>query len=145
MIRSHRPAGFTIVELMITLAIVFTVAAIAIPVYRGYLAEGHYGVMRTNMHDMRIMLEDFRLDNGNYGVPGTQFNEDTNAGVAQISAQYGWNPSGDIGGYTYTVAVRNLTLGYDIWASHVTGLWARCDARLSNCCDGNTGAPSACP
>ena len=65
--------GFTIVERMITLAIVFTVAAIAIPIYRGYLAESYYGVMRSNMHDMRIMIEDFRLDNGNYGTPGTQF------------------------------------------------------------------------
>jgi len=139
--------GFTMVELMIALAIIFTIAAIAIPVYRGYIAEGYYGVMRTNMHDMRIMIEDFRLDNGNYGTPGTQFTEDSNAGLSQISAQYGWNPSGNIAGYTYTIAVRNLTVGYDVWASHVSGLWTRCDARLSNCCDGNTGIPSAsaCP
>ena len=127
---------------MIAVAIMFTIAAIAIPAYRGYIAEGYYGVMRTNMHDMRILLEDFRLDNGSYGAPGTQF-----TGLPAINAQYGWNPSGDISGYTYTVAVRSLTVGYDIWALHVSGLWARCDGRLSNCCEGSTGTPSAsaCP
>ena len=139
-IKSSR--GFTIVELMIAMAIIFTIAAIAIPVYRGYLAESYYGVMRTNLHDMRIIIEDFRLDNGNYGTPGSTF-----TGLGAINTQYGWQPSGDLDGYTYTVAVRNLTVGYDVWVSHVTGLWVRCDARLSNCCDGNSGNPasSACP
>jgi len=147
MVFRNRTKGFTLIELMIALAIMFTVAAIAIPAYRGYIAEGHYGVMRTNMHDMRILLEDYRLDNADYGTPGTQFTEDLNSSLNEISTQYGWNPSGNIGGYSYTVAVRNLTVGYDVWASHVSGLWARCDRRISNCCEGNSGTPSAsaCP
>ena len=128
------------VELMITLAIIFIVAGIAIPLYQGYLREGYFGVMRTNMHDLRVLLEDFRLDNGNYGTPGTQF-----SGLAAINTQYGWDPSGNIGGYTYTIAVRNLTVGYDIWSTHVSGLWTRCDARVSNCCEGTSGNPASSP
>lgn len=134
--------GFSLIELMIALAIMFIVAGIAIPVYQGYIREGHYGVMRTNMHDLRTLIEDYRLDNGNYGAAGAQF-----SGLAAINAQYQWNPGGNIDGYTYTIAVKSGTISYDVWASHVSGVWTRCDNRLNNCCEGTSGDPasSACP
>jgi type IV pilus assembly protein PilE len=140
--RSNKPAkGFSLIELMIALAIMFVVAGIAIPLYQGYLLEGYYGVMRTNMHDLRVLIEDYRLDNGDYGTGGSQF-----TGLTQINGQYGWNPSGNIGGYNYTVAVQAGTVSYDVWATHVSGTWVRCDDRISNCCEGSSGSPtSRCP
>ena len=39
--RHRYQAGFSLVELMITIAIISILSAIAIPLYNGYISEGH--------------------------------------------------------------------------------------------------------
>jgi prepilin-type N-terminal cleavage/methylation domain-containing protein len=135
--------GFSLVELMITIAIVSILTGIAIPLYNGYIREGHLTTMRTTINGLRTVLEDFRLDNGSYGATGDL------VGVAAIDARFNWDPSGDIGPYAFTVAVG--TNSYDAWGTFNanTAIWVRCDNRLSNCCDadtpGATAVTNACP
>ena len=129
------------VELMIAIAIIAIITTIAIPLYNGYIREGHLTSMRSTMNGLRTIMEDFRLENGTYG-PGA-------SGLTAIDSTYGWNPSGDPNAYSFTVSATTNT--YSVWAilNSNTGIWARCDNRFSNCCDPDTPTATtvtdACP
>ena len=150
-LRLTKRSGFSLVELMITIAVISILTAIAIPMYRGYILEGNLVTMRTTANGLHTIMEDFRLDNGNYGAIGSQFTENTSGGVTQISSQYPWNPSGDMTAHTYVVSVTG-TNSYDVWGTFnaETSVWIRCDNRFSNCCDSDTtpdghAVTTACP
>ena len=136
-----RQHGFTLVELMISIAVLSVIVAIALPAYNNYIREGHFTTIRATIYGMRTAIEDYRLENGDY-------DSGTFAGAANITAQYGWTPSGDTTAYNYTVAVTG-TNSYDVWGQFGTGgPWARCDNRFQNCCDSETtgsASPTACP
>lgn len=108
----RRTAGMTLVELMITVAILSVIVAIALPAYNGYIREGHFTTIRATMNGMRTAVEDYRLDNGNYGATGATYEQ--SSGKTEIEAQFGWIPSGDISAYTYTLVVES-TNSYDVY------------------------------
>ncbi len=60
--------GFTLIELMISVAIIGIVAAIAIPAYVDYIEAAEEAVMVQNIDTMRMFQEDFRLRNGAYAA-----------------------------------------------------------------------------
>jgi prepilin-type N-terminal cleavage/methylation domain-containing protein len=131
--RYAKQNGVTLVELMITIGVLSIIAAIAIPLYQGYVAEGHYASMRTTMSSLRTQIEDYQLDNSTYvGVGPT-------LGLAAINA----------GPYTYTISPG--TTSYDMWGvfDANTTIWTRCQDRMNRCCDsdtpGATAANAACP
>ncbi|WP_078120999.1 type IV pilin protein [Thiosocius teredinicola] len=128
--------GFNLVELMVTVAVISTLAAIAIPAYNGYVREGHFATMRASLDGLRVPIEDYRLENANYGATGTL------TGVTAINGRFGWQPSGDIGNYTYAVSVTSVG-SYDVWGVFNSNIWVRCDARFSNCCDSTTPSATA--
>jgi prepilin-type N-terminal cleavage/methylation domain-containing protein len=138
----HLGQGYTLVELMIAIAVLSILTAIAIPAYTGYVRESRLASIRTTLNGLRTPLEDYRLDNGNYGSAATLVD------VAGIQPRFGWDPTGDISGYTYTVAVPGGTISYDVWGQYGSGDWVRCETRFSKCCDstsGSSGPSSACP
>ena len=134
--------GFSLVELMIAIAIIAVLSSIAIPLYNGYVREGHFTALRANMPGLRTVIEDFRLDNGSYGANGNL------VGLAAIDARYGWEPGSDIGQYSYTVAVVG-TNDYNVWGTFSPDIWVRCEQRMNRCCGsgtpGATAATAACP
>jgi type IV pilus assembly protein PilE len=64
----HRPAakGFTLVELMITVAIVGILAAIALPTYNTYITRGRIPQATNNLAAMRVKMEQYFQDNRTY-------------------------------------------------------------------------------
>ncbi len=65
--RSNRSfAGFTLIEVMITVAVVAIIAAVALPNYFDYIARSRLVEAKTNLADMRTRLEQFFLDNRTY-------------------------------------------------------------------------------
>ncbi len=135
--------GFSLIELMIAVAILSVLALIAIPAYNGYTREARYGAARANMGSLRISLEDFRLDNATYRVDGAD-SYDPEAKVAAL----GWSPDGDGDNYVYTVTAT--TNSYDVLAeigSAGSGRWVLCQNRMNDCCDDSTSGASttACP
>lgn len=58
-----RQTGFTLIEVMVTVAIVAILAAIALPNYTAYLARGKIAEATTNLLAMKTKLEQFYQDN----------------------------------------------------------------------------------
>ena len=65
-IKNHNLAGFTLIEVMITVAVVAILAAVAMPQYFDYVTRSRLVEAKTNLVDMRTRLEQFFLDNRAY-------------------------------------------------------------------------------
>ena len=63
--------GFTLIELMIVVAIVAIIAAVAIPAYGDYVVRGKLVDATTQLSDGRIKLEQFFQDNRAYDSAGS--------------------------------------------------------------------------
>jgi type IV pilus assembly protein PilE len=71
--RQHTPRprqqhGFTLIELMITVAIVAILAAVALPAYGDYVRRGQLPEAFAGMSDLRVKMEQYYQDNRNYGT-----------------------------------------------------------------------------
>ena len=62
----QRHSGFTLIEVMVTIAIVAILAAIALPAYNNYLTRGKVVEATTNLLQMRTKMEQFWQDNRTY-------------------------------------------------------------------------------
>jgi len=62
--------GFTIIELMIAVAIIAILAAIALPAYEDYVRRAKVTEAFTALSDFRVRMEQFYQDNRRYDGPG---------------------------------------------------------------------------
>lgn len=58
--------GFTLIELMITVAILGVLSAIAIPAYNGYITTAKMSEAHNNLAAIRLAQEEFFLENNRY-------------------------------------------------------------------------------
>lgn len=66
--------GFTLIELIITVAILAIITAIAIPAYNGYILTGNQATCKNVVAAIQLAEEEYRLQNNVYmdgDVPGT--------------------------------------------------------------------------
>ena len=103
--------GFSLIELMIAVAIIAIIAAVGMPAYNGYITTSREGVLVNNLSTIEVFQEDFRLRNGNFLVAA--------ANLAVITAGIGWQPQDD-GGVTYVITDPGGG-SYDVTATDVTG------------------------
>ncbi len=64
--RSLRHRGFTLIEVMITVAIVVILAAVAVPQYTAYITRGRIPDATSALAVKQVQLEQFFLDNRTY-------------------------------------------------------------------------------
>lgn len=97
----RKSAGFTLIELMITVAVIGILAAVAIPAYSDYVTRGKIPEATSALASMRIRLEQYYQDNRNYG------SDDANCGVpnpaaANFAYTCNWGAGGTSQSYTIT-------------------------------------------
>ncbi|HEX7916678.1 type IV pilin protein [Rudaea sp.] len=63
-----RTAGFTLIELMITVAIVAILAALALPAYSDYITRSKLTEATNGLADFRVKQEQYYQDNRGYGT-----------------------------------------------------------------------------
>jgi type IV pilus assembly protein PilE len=114
-------AGFTLIELMIAVAIVAIIAGVAYPQYTDYVQRSRVAEATGTLSTTRVRLEQFYQDNRNYGSTASA------CGVAMPTADYftytcNWGAGGtnqsflltatgktsaNMGGFTFTVDHTN--------------------------------------
>lgn len=93
--------GFTLVELMIVVAIMGVLAAIAVPLYTGYVEDARQSEAKSNLQVIRTLEEQHLADEGVY-VAGSY----TESLTTLQTALEGFQPGAATGlGYDYVVTV----------------------------------------
>lgn len=108
--------GFTLVEIMIVVAIVSILAAVALPAYTDYVVRGKIPDATSTLAAKRVQMEQFFQDNRQYtGAPAC--NADTAASqyfdfscAAQGTSTYILQAvgKGSMVGFTYTINEANV-------------------------------------
>jgi len=66
----RRARGFTLIEVMITMAIVAILSSISLPFYTDYLRRGQVQEVFSNLVTLRVALEQYYQDERSYGPAG---------------------------------------------------------------------------
>ena len=107
--------GFTLVELMIVVAIVGILAIVAVPGYTNYTMRGKIPQATSTLAAKRVQMEQFFQDNRTY-VAGTACNNDTTSsqyftfsctGVTATAYTIQAVGTGSMAGFTYTIDQNN--------------------------------------
>lgn len=136
----HRPPrGFTLIELMIAVAIVGILAAVALPSYTDYLRRGRIPEAFTYLSNYRVQMEQYYQDNRNYGTG-------TDCAAGAIAAA----PAGTKY-FTYACALSNSGQGYTLTATNTAEMGSahvytvdHANARTTTSFKGSTVTGKAC-
>jgi type IV pilus assembly protein PilE len=114
--------GFTLIELMITIAVIAILAAVALPSYTSYIQRGKITEATSTLSELRLRAEKYFADNRSYQpsppagttvgfnatVTGTRYF--TYACVAPTASTFTCTATGvgDLGGFAYNVNESNV-------------------------------------
>lgn len=89
MLRARRTPGFSLMELLVVVAVIAALTAIAVPAYRAHVTTARDSALLNAMTTMSVFQEDFKLRTGAYGTG--RF--DAAAGDTTLTDAIGWRPS----------------------------------------------------
>jgi type IV pilus assembly protein PilE len=109
--QSRQAPGFTLIEVLITMAILAIITAIAIPAYQGYISTARETEGWENLSALKLAEEEFFLENNGYFSGG-------NATALNVSSSGLWQaePSKD-GTFNFDYAVVLSGGGYQATAT----------------------------
>jgi type IV pilus assembly protein PilE len=131
-----RQRGFTLIELMITVAIIAILAAVAYPSYTAYIQRGRIAETTALLATTRVRLEQFYQDNRNYGSTATT------CGVAMPTAanftfSCGWGGGGTDQSFLLTATGSAAMNGFAFTIDHA-------NQQRTTAFPGDSGLPVNC-
>ena len=103
---ANRDKGFTLIELMIVIAIIGILAAIAIPQFSAYRKRSYNSAAQSDVRNIATAQEAYYVDESGY----------TSTYTSLTGASYGYYQSGSV-----TVGVDGSTSNYTITGYHSSG------------------------
>lgn len=64
--RHHKRSGFTLVEMLLVLVILATLAAIVVPKFAGRTEQARITAAQTQIASLKVVLDTYEVDNGYY-------------------------------------------------------------------------------
>jgi type IV pilus assembly protein PilE len=105
-------SGFTLIEVMITVAVISILAAVALPAYFDYITRSRLVEARANLADMRTRMEQFFLDNRRYPATcTTAATSTTNVSLPGNAKFFGYACTTDVATNTYTITATDTFSG----------------------------------
>jgi len=83
---NHRNSGFTLIEMLIVVALIGILGAIALPAYQDYVLRGKLAEAFSQLAGMQLKLEQYYQDNRTYG---TGAKGDDTCGIRDVLAAAG--------------------------------------------------------
>lgn len=106
--KHFRSRGFTLIELMIVVAIIGILAAIAYPSYRAYVLESQRADAHEALSRIELEQEKFRTNNANYTNDLTELGFDADPGISNE-------------GYWRLTVANADNIGYQATATRIDG------------------------
>lgn len=135
-LKAHQK-GFTLIELMIVIAVIGIIASIALPSYTGYIKKGKAVEATSNLADLRIKAEQYFQDNRTYVGINCAPTEAKYFTYACTAADGSGSPDATgylftatgvaaegMTGFSFTVNEANTKTSQYDGGSTVTGCWA---------------------
>lgn len=114
----NNEGGFTLIELMIVVAIIGIISAIAYPSYQGYVERGIRADTMTEMQNIATEIESRKLAQGRY----------SNDLIAGLGSSY---PKEGTALYTISFSPNPLTSQWTITAEPINGTRMKSDGKLT--------------
>ena len=98
--KAYKSQGWTLVELMVTVALIGVLASIAVPAYNSYITTSQVGTARANAEQLALFEEAYFYENDNAYLAGTF---DPSTGTDDLTGPLNWAPSGDRDVFSYVI------------------------------------------
>lgn len=133
--KQKKQQGFTLIELMIVVAVIGVLASIAIPQYQKYVAKSEVASALATMTGVKTNVEAYAVENGEFPDTGKENDLGVPSSIPSGSIAFAKTASAATGTITFTFkasGVSNLITGKKFaLARDGSGTWT-CDGTASN-------------